>query len=731
MIVYFELINMKPIVFSPSDNLCMMAQRISLFIAYTTKCTITETKTNNQLMQKKVSNILWSTISAFLLSILFTGTVFAEEDYVHEDELFEDVQTVVSATRLKQKISDAPVSVTIIDSDMIAASGATEIHELLRFVPGYFTYSVWGNQFGVSNHFQPKEVSTRLEVQINGRSVYEPLFTAVDWTTIGIDVADIDYIEVVRGSSATTYGSNAFLGAINIITKNVLSRPKASVRSTLGNIGRKDLSVNHSGNLKDLDYGLSLVYRSNSGFSALGNSAKPRDQSNDDRDSLHLGLQGNYVPDLNNEIEFEVGMGRSRIELPTNGDARGYSNQDHTNNYQKIKWTHKAKDKQSSLMFYHNYLGLDDDFSLGLLSSVLNVSPELIPVLFAGQQDEVINFGPDDSFSQRYNLEFEQKNTFLNKIDYVWGLGARRDKVKSQLFFGNEAKSENRFKLFGNMDWHINEMANANLGILVENTKFSGSVYSPRVALNLHPGKRHTIRTSITQGKHVPSVTFQNLFTASYFSDGSLIDVETIRAEDISSEKVTAYEIAYISKMPEIKTQFDIKLFREEMDDFAALQVQPFDDLDGKVRVVDNVLDLTTQGVELQLTHEFDVVPKLKARLAYAFLETEGTYALDITTEPNRIRQASALPKHSATLLLTKKLANQYDLSSVLQYQSDYQNRGVDLKRVDLRLGKKFNLSNTQGKVDFVIQNAFNKYNDFASRNVFEPRAYIRMQLDF
>lgn len=682
-------------------------------------------------MKKKVSNIKSTVVSAFLLSTLLTVPVIAEDGYLHEEELFEDVQTVVSATRLKQKISDAPVSVTIIDSDMIAASGATEIHELFRLVPGYFNYSVWGNQFGVSTHFQPTEISTRIEVQVNGRSVYEPLFTSVDWTTLGIDLADIDYIEVVRGSSAPTYGSNAFLGAINIVTKDVLSRPKASIRTTLGNIGRKDLTVNHSGNLKDLDYGLSLVYRSNSGFSALANPAKPRDLSNDDRDSLHLGLQGSYVPDLNNEIEFEVGFGRSQVQLPTSGDARGYSNQDHKNNYQKIKWTHKAKQKQSSLMIYHNYLGLDDDFSLGLLSSVLNVSPEQIPVLFPGQQDEVIDFGPEDSFSERFNIEFEQKNTYLNQVDYVWGLGARRDKVKSQLFFGNKVKSENRFKLFGNMDWHINEKVNANFGMLVENTKFSGSVYSPRVALNLHPGKHHTIRTSITKGNHVPSVTFQNLNTASRFSDGSLIDVETIRSESLGTEKVTAYEIAYISKMPEIKTQFDIKFFREEMEDFASLQVRPFDDLDGKVRAVDNVLDLTTQGVELQLTHEFDAIPALNARLAYAYFDTEGTFARDVTIEPNRIVEASALPKHSATLLLSKKLANQYDLSSVLQYQSDYQNRGVDLKRVDLRLGKKFNLSNSRGKVDFVIQNAFNKYKDFSSRNVFEPRAYIRMQLDF
>jgi len=668
----------------------------------------------------------------FLFTTLFFGTsiAIAEDGYISETDYFEDVQTVVSATRLKQKITDAPVSVTVIDSEMIAASGATEIHELLRFVPGYFSYSVWGSQFGVSNHTQPSDVGTRLEVQVNGRSIYEPLFSAVDWTSLGIDLDDIDYIEVVRGSSATTYGSNAFLGAINIITKDVLSRPKASIRTTIGNIGLRNVTVNHSGNFKDIDYGLSLVHRSNTGFAALDTISIPRDLSSDDRESLQLSLQGLYVPDLNNQIEFDVGLGRSDLQIPSGLDSRGYSNRDHKNNYQRIKWIHKSKGSEESVQFYHNYLKLKDDLSLGLLSDILGVSPAYIPLLFPGNSDENIFIDNDSGFSQRYDLEFEQKKVASDYMKFVWGAGFRQDRVKSQYFFGDGVKSEERYRVFGNIDWKLSQKLNTNIGLFAEKSDSTGVVYSPRFALNFHPQKNHTIRASIVEGSRIPSVTETNINTNFHFSNNLPINTLVTSVDDLSEEKVRAFEIAYMAKFPKIKTDIDIKLFREEMKGFIYGQIRPSTDLDEEVRVLDNLSNLTTKGLEIQLNHKVKAIPDLNLRLSYAYLETSGTVISDIRNPSNRV-EASVLPLHSGTLMLTKKLPNQYNLSGILQYQSDFKDRGVGFKRVDLRLAKKLKVSNADGELSFVIQNAFNEYKDFAARNEFKMRAYIQLKLDF
>jgi len=653
----------------------------------------------------------------------------ADNSYVDETDLFEDVQTVVSATHLKQRITDAPVSVTIIDSDMIAASGATEVHELLRYVPGFITYSIWGNQFGVSNHIQPRDIGTYLEVQVNGRSVYEPLFTAVDWPILGIDIADIDYIEVVRGSSAPAYGSNAFLGAINIVTKSVLSRPKVSIRTRLGNIGRKELTLNKSGNFKDIDYVFSLIYKRNTGFPALKEIKKLRDLSNDDRDSLNLNFQGSYVPNLQTEIQFDVGLGSTSVEIPDTNAIGGYSTHKHESNYQRLKWINKGGEAENSLQLYHSYLGLDDDYSMGLISNVFGISPDLIPILFLGHHDEELTPGIKNSFSERFDIEFLRKSRVW-QADYVWGVGARNNIIKSPTFIHKGEKTDERFRAFGNFDWRINSKSNLNVGVMAEHSKYSGLVFSPRLAINYHLKKNHNVRIGVTRGKRVPSATFQNYEAALRFEDGTLIDVDTIANGKLKTESISAYELSYIAQLPKLNTQLDIKLFREDLKDLVDLQIQPFDDLDKQVRVWDNILNFTTQGLEIQASYKFKNIPDMNARLAYAYYDTKGTYQKYLN-EPNNRYEASSLPRHAATLLLSKKLENGFDVSGTFQFQSEYRQKKNKIKRLDLRLGKKFKLENGKAKLDFVVQNIFNKYNDFSPRNKFKTRAYIQLQLDF
>lgn len=53
------------------------------------------------------------------------------------------------------------------------------------------------------------------------------------------------------------------------------------------------------------------------------------------------------------------------------------------------------------------------------------------------------------------------------------------------------------------------------------------------------------------------------------------------------------------------------------------------------------------------------------------------------------------------------------------------------MKRIDLRLGKKLKFQDSRGKLEFIVQDAFNKYNDFSSQNNFKTRAFIRFGLDF
>ncbi|MGM0680189.1 MAG: TonB-dependent receptor plug domain-containing protein, partial [Pseudomonadota bacterium] len=153
-----------------------------------------------------------SILSVVLLLSLEDTPVWAEEG------LFEDMPVVLSATRLRQSVRDAPISMTVIDRQMIDASGFTEIPDLMRLVPGFVVDYDSGHLPVTGYHMLHDRYVRHQQVLIDGRSVYTPILGGVPWVDLPITLDDIERIEVVRGPNAASYGSNSFMGVINIIT---------------------------------------------------------------------------------------------------------------------------------------------------------------------------------------------------------------------------------------------------------------------------------------------------------------------------------------------------------------------------------------------------------------------------------------------------------------------------------------------------------------------------------
>lgn len=87
------------------------------------------------------------------------------------DFFFDDIPIVLTASRLAQSPLDAPAAVTVIDREMIAASGFTEIHDLLRLVPGFLVAQWAGGSPTVANHGLGDAYNGRIKVMIDGRTV--------------------------------------------------------------------------------------------------------------------------------------------------------------------------------------------------------------------------------------------------------------------------------------------------------------------------------------------------------------------------------------------------------------------------------------------------------------------------------------------------------------------------------------------------------------------------------
>lgn len=693
-----------------------------MFIFYSLK---SQVYINNQIVKKVLA------ISLIAILSINPSTIYANDNYIDEDSLFDDIETVVSATRLKQKITNAPVSVSIIDREMIEASGALEVYELLRFVPGYFSYAVDGNRYGVTSHFGANDTPSRLEVRIDGRSVHQPLFDTVDWATLGIDVLDIDHIEVIRGTSAPVFGSNAFLGAINIVTKgSLLQKHQTTIRATVGSRDTTNLALNHAGNVSDVEYFLSLNAKRNTGFNAFTKGANnPVDKNIDTRESINFKLQGTYTPNVESRFMFDVGIGTNDSEIPLREDPRGFSNRVTKTNHQYFKWIRGSSKNLSTFSFYHNYLQIRDNATVGLLSGLLGVQSEQVPLIFPGQEDGEVIVDRNKGFAERIDFEYEKQIAPSEKLNLVFGVGVRKDIVRSTYLIGNDTESQNIFRVFSNADYKASDKVNINLGFLTEKTDSRSPVTSPRVAVNYQLNDSQTFRASVAKGLHAPSLVINKANVGFRFPDGSLTNLLLTNPTGIEPEKIKSLELAYIHRWPETDTQLDVKFFHEKIDDiFNSRSSIAFPDIDQSVLIYQNNGFIKNKGLELQLQHKFKSIPDLDMRLAYAYIDSEVGSQIEDTV----FRLRNSIPQHSATLMVNKQLKNGYRLGTILQYQSDYDNSDEGIKRVDFNIGKTVKLSNSKtAKLDLSIQNAFNHYNDFSIRNDQDMRGYLRMQIDF
>ncbi|PKK83223.1 MAG: hypothetical protein CVT49_09455 [candidate division Zixibacteria bacterium HGW-Zixibacteria-1] len=135
------------------------------------------------------------------------------------DRLLDDI--VVSASKKAERLEETPANVFVITRDMIENFGCQNIGEALSLAPGlYITNDYSLSQIGIRGVSEYGDWNSHVLVLIDGRPTCEQYGGTSSIDNIGLDIDNIDRIEVVKGPSSSLYGSNAFYGLINLISKN-------------------------------------------------------------------------------------------------------------------------------------------------------------------------------------------------------------------------------------------------------------------------------------------------------------------------------------------------------------------------------------------------------------------------------------------------------------------------------------------------------------------------------
>jgi iron complex outermembrane receptor protein len=210
-------------------------------------------------------------VSCFLTFLFSCGQVSAQKSDKEKGTgvdlttmNIEDLMNVkvISASKKEQKLSRTAAAIFVITQEDIRRSGATNIPDVLRMVPGMNVAQINGSTWAISARGFNQQFSNKLLVMMDGRVVYTSTFAGVFWDTVlDFPLEDIARIEVIRGPGGTVWGANAVDGVINILTKKASETRGGMVVAEGGNIDQEGGMVQYGGEVKEgTDYRVYAKY---------------------------------------------------------------------------------------------------------------------------------------------------------------------------------------------------------------------------------------------------------------------------------------------------------------------------------------------------------------------------------------------------------------------------------------------------------------------------------------
>ncbi len=216
-------------------------------------------------------------------------------------------EITVTARRRAESAQEVPIPVSVVNSELLAETGAFNINRLKELIPTLQFYSTnprnsainirgLGAPFGLTNDGIEPGVGFYVDGVFNNRPAAATL-----------DFIDVEQIEVLRGPQGTLYGKNTTAGAINITTRKPSFTPETNVELSYGNYGYVQGKVSASGPLGDkLAARLSFAGTQRDGF---GFNTRTQDDVND---LNNLGFKGQLLFQANDRLSVTAGADYTR-----------------------------------------------------------------------------------------------------------------------------------------------------------------------------------------------------------------------------------------------------------------------------------------------------------------------------------------------------------------------------------------------------------------------------------
>ncbi|MDP1540664.1 MAG: TonB-dependent receptor [Moraxellaceae bacterium] len=652
---------------------------------------------------------------------MFTGVALSATPVVVSAQPFADQATpeVITATRLKQSLFDTPASVTVISREMIKSSGARELPDILRLVPGMVVGRESGSEAYVLYHGTNAGGARRMQVQINGRSVYEAALARVDYIGLPFDVAEIERIEVVRGPNSAAHGANSFFAVINIITQHPQDVANVDLLVRAGDNGIADGFARFAGQAGGVDWSLSLMQRQDDGYDTNLTRGTPYQ---DDKRMQGLNFQAFHALPSDGQLGFSGGFSRVVAEQSRRNDPSIYRElpvATFDNGFLTLDWrqpwsTHNELNVQTSI----STLRRDEPWLVKLpyllvspeLGALYNQDPALAdraindpagtcvgPALVTnavlrnacllGVSELIAGGGELQEIDYRSSQNYQEQRTAI-ELSNTWVpndwlrmvMGAElNDKQASSEIFLNGTVSNRSVNYFAHGEWRFAPDWLLNLGANVEDDDTAGRFFSPRAALNWRFLPEHSLRLVHARAVRTPDIieTSADWRFVARTEDRSMSDKDgqfyiTAKSEGKpKTERIQSNELGYYGELRDIGVALDIRLFYDEL------------------RLVDNQIeidgfelselnDYLRTGLEVESSWRFAAHDQL--RLTYTHINLRD---LDNANNGN----VNFVPRHMGTLGWLHHDAQGWQGSLMYGFYNNL-NRNSFFDRLDGYIGK-------------------------------------------
>ncbi len=595
---------------------------------------------------------------AFFLGIgvmLLSPLVIAEAKTPEEEDLLalslEDLLDieVTSVSKKARALSDSAAAVFVISSDDIKRSGATNLPDILRMVPGLHVARIDANKWAVTARGLNGRFANKLLVLIDGRSVYSPSFSGVYWEVQDLMLEDVERIEVIRGPGATLWGANAVNGVINVITKHSADTQGGLISAGGGTEERGFGAARYGFKVGALGYGRAFIkgFKRDELVRSQGGSA------GDDWSMIHGGVRMDYHPTQQDSVMVQ-------------GNAySGDINQivmvsDLNPPFSVVNHDHVDVSGWHVLTNWQHTLSATSEFKLQAYYDHTN-------------RKELVIEQTHDIF----DLDFQHQFGWGKRHDFIWGLNYRyvADTFRHGWTFKFNPRSRDTHLISGFVQDEVTLIPRQlwlTVGTKLEHNTFTGVEVQPTARILWAPHPHHRLWAAFSRAVRTPSRAeddSQGVINVIPPATGANLSPFPIAMtflgnRNVRAEVLLAYELGY-RFMPLKSLSLDAALFYHDFQNLQSNELRPpvfHGSYVEQPLVFANQRQAGLYGFELAAT--WHPMAWLRGDLAYSFLKTR----LDFSKESDVTPQAAKSPRHQVSLRTRMNLNAETDFDLWFRY---------------------------------------------------------------